>query len=48
MLSFKTSYDSSGNWSFGLDLSKTTGGAADSGSLAMDTKNIIRDVAAAM
>ncbi|WPF67230.1 hypothetical protein OLX12_01090 [Corynebacterium sp. 22KM0430] len=48
MLSFKASYDTSETWNFGLDLSGATGGAANSGSLALDTKNIIRDVAAAM
>lgn len=46
-LSFKASYDATGTWSFGIDLSEATGGAADSGVLLTDLSKIIRDVALA-
>lgn len=45
--SFKTSYDPSGTWTFGLDLSATPGGGADSGVLETDLKKIIKDVSLA-
>ncbi|WP_082681897.1 ATP-binding protein [Kocuria rhizophila] len=46
-LSFKASYDSAGNWNFGIDLSDATGGAADSGVLLTDLSKIIRDISRA-
>lgn len=46
-LSFKASYDATGTWSFGLDLSETPGGGADSGLLDTDLKKIIKDVSLA-
>ncbi|MEZ0166508.1 ATP-binding protein [Kineococcus sp. LSe6-4] len=45
--SFKASYDSSGAWSFGLDLSDVSGGGADTGVLETDLSKLLRDVAAA-
>lgn len=46
-LSFKASYDSSGNWNFGLDLSQGVRGGADTGVLETDLRKLIRDLAAA-
>lgn len=46
-LSFKASYDSSGAWNFGLDLSESTGGGADTGVLETDLSKVVRDIAAA-
>ena len=46
-LSFKASYDTSGAWNFGLDLSDVGGGGADTGSFETDLRKIIQDVAAA-
>lgn len=46
-LSFKASYDASGTWNFGVDLSGATGGAADSGVLLTDLGKVIRDVSLA-
>lgn len=46
-LSFKASYDSTGTWNFGVDLSEVTGGGADSGLLETDLKKIIKDVSLA-
>ena len=46
-LSFKASYDITGTWNFGVDLSSVPGGGADSGILDTDLKKIIRDVAQA-
>lgn len=46
-LSFKASYDTSGTWNFGLDLSEVGGGGADTGSFETDLRKIIHDVAAA-
>ena len=46
-LSFKASYDPSGTWTFGVDLSGTQGGGADSGVLRTDLKKIIKDVSMA-
>ncbi|UUT36381.1 ATP-binding protein [Microbacterium elymi] len=46
-LSFKASYDASGTWTFGVDLSTTPGGGADSGILSTDLKKIIKDVSLA-
>lgn len=46
-LSFKASYDMSGQWTFGLDLSGSEGGGADSGLLQTDLRKIIKDVSLA-
>jgi hypothetical protein len=46
-LSFKVSYDASGTWGFGVDLSGEPGGGADSGILTTDLKKIIKDVSLA-
>lgn len=46
-LSFKASYDSSGAWSFGLDLQDAPGGGADSGSLETDLAKLVKDLSAA-
>ena len=46
-LSFKASYDTTGTWNFGLDLSGVSGGGADTGSLEADLVKLLRDVAAA-
>ncbi|PRY08313.1 ATP-binding protein [Kineococcus rhizosphaerae] len=43
--SFKASYDSSGTWSFGLDLSESSGGGADTGVLETDLGKLLKDVA---
>lgn len=45
MLSFKASYDATGTWSFGLDLSGATGGGADTGILDTDLRTVIHDLA---
>jgi DNA transposition AAA+ family ATPase len=45
--SFKASYDTSGTWSFGLDLTNTTGGGADTGVLETDLTKLIRDLTGA-
>jgi len=46
-LSFKASYDSVGSWNFGLDLSDTSGGGADTGSLEGDLSKLMKDLSAA-
>lgn len=46
-LSFKASYDASGSWTFGVDLSDVQGGGADSGVLETDLRKIVKDVALA-
>ena len=46
-LSFKASYDVTGHWSFGLDLSGASGGGADTGTLETDLGKFLHDVAAA-
>ena len=46
-LSFKASYDISGTWNFGLDLSDVAGGGADTGLLETDLLKLVHDVAAA-
>jgi len=46
-LSFKASYDTSGVWNFGLDLSDTPGGGADTGVLETDVAKLLRDLSAA-
>ena len=46
-LSFKASYDTSGVWNFGIDLSEQPGGGADTGVLETDIAKITMDVSAA-
>ncbi|WP_341358574.1 ATP-binding protein [Georgenia sp. M64] len=46
-LSFKASYDATGTWTFGADLSGIPGGGADSGVLDTDLRKIIKDVSLA-
>ncbi|GAA4840108.1 ATP-binding protein [Luteimicrobium xylanilyticum] len=43
-LSFKASYDTSGTWTFGLDLTSSAGGGADTGMLDTDVKKLVRDL----
>jgi DNA transposition AAA+ family ATPase len=45
-LSFKASYDISGKWTFGLDLSEIAGGGADTGTLETDLTKLFRDLTA--
>ena len=44
-LSFKASYDMTGSWRFGLDLSGEPGGGADTGVLDTDLRKLIHDLA---
>ncbi len=46
-LSFRASVDPTGSWSFGLDLSESLGGGADTGSLETDLAKLVRDLSAA-
>ncbi len=46
-LSFKASYDSTGKWSFGLDLDSAAGGGADTGGFESDLGKLLRDLSAA-
>lgn len=46
-MSFTASYDSTGRWSFGLDLSESIGGGADSGILSTDLRKVLTDVSLA-
>lgn len=46
-LSFKASYDTSGTWNFGLDLTETAGGGADTGKLETDLNKLARDLSEA-
>lgn len=46
-LSFRAAVDSAGTWSFGLDLTETAGGGADTGSLETDLAKLVRDLSAA-
>lgn len=46
-LSFKASYDTTGTWTFGLDLSGASGGGADTGILDTDLRKLIHDLAEA-
>lgn len=46
-LSFKASYDSSGTWSFGVDLADAPGGGADTGGFESDLGKLLRDLAGA-
>lgn len=43
-LSFKASYDTSGSWTFGLDLSDSPGGGANTGILDTDLKKLVLDL----
>lgn len=47
-LSFKASYDQTGQWNFGVDLSGSDGGGADTGGLEADVFKLTRDLAAGM
>lgn len=46
-LSFKASYDAGGTWNFGLDLTETAGGGADTGRLETDLNKLARDLSEA-
>lgn len=46
-LTFKASYDATGSWSFGLDLSGSDGGGADTGILDTDLRKLLRDLSGA-
>ena len=46
-LSFKASYDSSGTWSFGVDLADAAGGGADTGGFESDLGKLLRDLSGA-
>lgn len=43
-LSFRAAIDQVGSWSFGLDLTESTGGGADTGSLETDLSKLVRDL----
>jgi hypothetical protein len=45
-LSFRASYDASGQWGFGLDLSGVSGGNAATGDLETDLSTLLRDLTA--
>jgi hypothetical protein len=47
LLSFKASYETTGGWSFGLDLSESFGGGAGTGALEADLTNLVRDLVGA-
>lgn len=44
-LSFKASYDATGTWTFGVDVSEASGGGANTGILETDLKKLINDLA---
>jgi hypothetical protein len=44
-LSFKSSYDPTGTWTFGVDLAGAPGGGADTGMLDTDLKKLINELA---
>jgi hypothetical protein len=46
-LSFKASYDLTGTWNFGLDLSGIPGGGADTGVFETDLRKLVLDLSAA-
>lgn len=46
-LSFRATVDGAGTWSFGLDLSGSAGGGADTGSIETDLAKLVRDLSAA-
>lgn len=43
----RASYDSTGTWSFGLDLSEDAGGGADTGTLHIDLNKLVADLSVA-
>ena len=43
-VSFKASYDPAGTWSFGIDLTESAGGGADTGVLETDLAKLARDL----
>jgi hypothetical protein len=45
--SLKASYDADGTWNFGLDLTGTPGGGADTGVLETDLAKLVKDLSAA-
>ncbi|MFZ1412938.1 MAG: AAA family ATPase, partial [Micropruina sp.] len=47
-LSFKASLDSSGTWTFGIDLDADEGGGANTGALDLDLLKLIVDLSSAM
>jgi len=47
LTSLKASYDAAGTWTFGLDLSSSAGGGADTGVLETDLTKLIKDLSAA-
>jgi len=46
-VSSKASYDTTGVWDFGLDMTDTAGGGADTGVLETDVTKLLRDLSAA-
>jgi hypothetical protein len=46
-LSFRASYDVAGAWSFGVDLTDSAGGGADTGLLETDLPKLVRDLSGA-
>jgi hypothetical protein len=44
-VSFKASYDATGTWTFGVDLTGAPGGGADTGILDTDLKKLVNDLA---
>lgn len=44
--SFKASYSAEGVWNFGLDLSATPGGGADTGEIDTDLRKLVRELSA--
>jgi hypothetical protein len=44
-VSFKASYDVTGTWNFGVDLSGAPGGGADTGILDTDLRKLVKDLA---
>jgi hypothetical protein len=46
-VSFKASYDTTGRWNFGIDLSESPGGGADTGRLETDVAKLVRDIGGA-
>lgn len=45
--SFNASYDTSGTWNFGLDLSQVAGGGANSGAIESDLGKVVQDLSLA-
>jgi len=46
-LSFKASVNQDGSWTFGVDLTETLGGGADTGDIELDLAKMLRDLAGA-